>query len=41
MYAGKAFGFANLILYGMYSAEFYFGGLFAIVFFIFDFFFFY
>ena len=28
MYAGKAFGFANLILYGMYSAEFYFGGLF-------------
>ena len=28
IYAGTAFGFSNFILFAMYAAEFYFGGLF-------------
>ena len=27
-YAGIAFAFSNLIIFGMYAADFYFGGLF-------------
>ena len=27
-YAGIAFGFSNFVIFGMYAADFYFGGLF-------------